>query len=168
MWRGEGVTFTLHPDGLLDCPGGVWAALLVWAVLVGTAYVDARRGRVPDVPLLGGALGVGVALLFMQPPLFLLERALLALTVGAAIWAGNELWYRWRGQDAVGMGDAKWSMLAVLAFGLAPVLWGWVVGAWLALGWMLALRLGRREIRRVFFAPFLCVGLAVVKVLVVF
>ncbi len=160
--------FAFHPENLLDCPGGVWAALLVWAVLAGTAYVDARSGRVPDVPLLGGALAVGVAILLLQPPQFFLERGLAALTVGGAIWAGNELWYRWRKQDALGMGDAKWSMLAVFAFGVMPVLWAWVGGAWLALGWMAALRLRRRQLQRVFFAPFLCVGLAVVKMVVVF
>ncbi|MGB4102200.1 MAG: hypothetical protein WBK91_09895 [Alphaproteobacteria bacterium] len=155
--------FVFQPENLLSSPAGELAALLVWAVLAGTAYVDARRGRVPDLPLLGGALAVSVAMLWVQPPQMLLERGALALAVGGAIWGGNELWYRWRGQDALGMGDAKWSMLAVLAFGMMPVLWAWAIGAWLALGWMAALRLMKRKIRRVYFAPFLCVALAVVK-----
>lgn len=160
------MSFVLQPVNLLDSPAGTLAALLVWATLAGTAYVDARTGRVPDLPLLVGALVVSTAMLVLQPAQLLLERGALALAVGGAIWGGNELWYRWRGQDALGMGDAKWSMLAVFAFGVMPVLWAWVVGAWLALGWMAALRLMKRKIRRVYFAPFLCIGLAVVKLAV--
>jgi prepilin signal peptidase PulO-like enzyme (type II secretory pathway) len=160
------MTLFFHPAGLLASPGGVVVALLAWAALAGTAYVDARRGRVPDAPLLVAALAIALAFLWLQPPELLLKRLLLALVCGGAVWAINEIWYYAHKQDALGMGDAKWSMLAVLAFGTMPVMWAWILGAWLALGWMAVLRLRRHKIQRVFFAPFLCVGLAVVKLVV--
>ena len=70
------------------------------------------------------------------------------------------------------MGDAKWTALAIAAFGFKPALWAWVVGAWLGLSW-LALQAVFSLLRRLFdpsaqvrdfyerlhFAPFLFIGL---------
>ncbi len=154
-----------NPLGLASSPGGPWIALLVWAILAGTAYVDARSGRVPNKPLVAGALFVSVCYLFIGPPELLLEQIAWALLCGFVIWAINAIWYSLRKHDALGMGDAKWSMLAALGFGVEPVFWAWVVAAWLALGWIAITRLRRLSIKRVFFAPFLLAGLALVKML---
>lgn len=155
----------IHPQALWDVPGGLRLALPVWAALAGAAWADMRSGRVPGRLLLAGAGIAAVALLSSMPPLFLLGRLLPALLCGGLIWAVNEIWYRVRQQDALGMGDAQWSMLATLAFGMMPVLWAWAVAAWLGLAWMALLRRRQRTIRRVFFTPFLLAGLVIVKML---
>jgi hypothetical protein len=61
--------------------------------------------------------------------------------------------------DAFGMGDAKWTVLAVSCFGIVAGFLAWALGAWLALGWMGLMRLMKRPIARVYFAPFLFIGL---------
>lgn len=164
-----------EPNPLAADPAGFWLGLPVWIILGWTAIIDARTGRVPDLLLLPGAVialaGLIVGTLHSIPDnttaaiLFILQRLFASLAFGSVVWALNELWYRWRGHDALGMGDAKWSMLAILAFGLIPVLWAWPLAAGLGLLWLALRRWQNRPTQRLFFAPFLCIGLVVGQVL---
>ena len=139
--------------------------LVVLLILGGCAAFDARTGRLPDAPLFFGMLlTVGVYGFFTDWP-----RAAHHLTLGLvalfALWGLNHLYYLATKRDSFGMGDAKWTMLLVTAFGPLPAVYAWVVGAWAGLLWM-ALRwpIFRFILRRpapiaVHFGPFLFAGL---------
>ncbi len=156
-----------------------WLSLPFWFVLGWSAWVDAWTGRVPDAILRRG-LGWALFLLalglfrpypdvFGWPPTSDLHTTLLAALphiFGAAalygiVWLLNAVWRLWRGHDALGMGDAKWSAIAALAFGLVPVLWAWALAAWLGLAWLFVVHRNLRA--RLYFAPFLFVALLLVK-----
>ncbi len=166
-----------------------WLALPIWLCLGWSAWVDARTGRVPDRILLPGALW-SLLLLFVaaivvsrQDILYIypdpdlhdwmgrgtyfmtifIGRVIAVLGFAAAIWGLNEGWYRWKKHEALGMGDAKWSAVAVLGFGLLPVLWCWGLGAILALLWLGWRRWQGHPARQVYFAPFLCIALLLVR-----
>ncbi len=148
------------------CLAGVWIALGI------AAYADARTGRVPDKYLLGGLTCALLACLasalqnpHMLPIIQVVIWLMAALSLGLLIWSINEIWYRWRGQDAIGMGDAKWSVVAALAFGLAPVLWAWALAAWLGLAWIGLARW--RGVTRPYlhFTPFLGAALLLLELL---
>lgn len=150
-----------------------------WLVLGWSAWVDAWSGRVPNAILRRGLVwGLGLLTLgllkpypafFGWPPdaglaaalLTALTQIIAAAALYGAVWLLNRLWRLWRGHDALGMGDAKWSALAALAFGLTPVLWAWALASWLGLLWLLVIRRNLRA--RLFFAPFLFLALLAVK-----
>ncbi len=148
-----------------------WIPFLALLVLGGTSLYDARKGRVPDLPVFLGLLATIGALGFFTSWSFAGGR--LALGFGAAIvlWGVNQLYYNWQKQDAIGMGDAKWTALAVAAFGIKPAVFAWVIGAWLGLLWLALdglarlvfglFRSSKKRERplRVHFAPFLFLGL---------
>lgn len=149
------------------CIAGVWLALGL------AAYTDARTGRVPDNYLLVGFVFATLAcvMLSLQNPHVMPATHVViwlstALAFGGSIWAVNELWYSWRGQDALGMGDAKWSVVAALAFGLVPVLWAWALAAWLGLAWF-GLSRWRTATPRPYlhFTPFLAAALLLIQLL---
>lgn len=156
-----------------------WLALPFWLVLGWSAWVDAWTGRVPNAILRRG-LSWGLLLLglglfrpypdfFGWPPAASMSAALQAtllhlLSAGGLyglVWLLNLLWRLWRGHDALGMGDAKWSAVAALAFGVVPVLWAWALASWLGLAWLCVVRRNLRA--RLYFAPFLFVALLLVK-----
>ena len=95
----------------------------------------------------------------------ILQRALPAIFALFVLWAFNEIYFKICQQDAFGMGDAKWSGVAVFAFGLKTVFWTWCVGAWLGLAWMGARKLlgfvwpPLKPEERLHFTPFLFLGL---------
>jgi prepilin signal peptidase PulO-like enzyme (type II secretory pathway) len=143
-----------------DMPAYLWpltASLFV--ILAATAFIDAKTGRIPDPPIFLGLLfGTGLmGFLYSWDE----SGAQLRWAVGAglSLWAINALWYVRFRRDCLGMGDAKWTTLAVFAFGLKPVLIAWGAGACLALLWMAGARLCRRRVAYVHFAPFLLIGL---------
>ncbi len=142
-------------------PEGWWLAALVFAALGVAAAIDAFTARVPDVLIFVGLAVVAGAQAHYVSGSFAAANMGMALAVGVTIWGVNELWYKKFGHDALGMGDAKWSMLAVSCFGLALVALAWGAGACLALLWMAGGRLIRRRVRRVHFAPFLFTGLLI-------
>lgn len=160
--------------------GSAWGlALPFWFVLGWSAWIDGWTGRVPNAILrrgLGwGLLLLGLGLLRPYPDFFgwppdagwrATVLAELVHLIGAAalyglVWLLNGVWRLWRGHDALGMGDAKWSALAALAFGLIPVLWAWALAAWFGLLWLLVVRRNLRA--RLYFAPFLFIALLMVK-----
>jgi prepilin signal peptidase PulO-like enzyme (type II secretory pathway) len=140
-------------------PSSGWLAPAVFLLLGAASLIDARTARVPD-PLifLGLFMTTATQGLSVDWP-FAAHRLTIALAAGFIPYLINLLWYRLKKRDALGMGDAKWTMLAVDCFGAAPVLVAWFMGAWLALGWMGGARILRRPVVRIHFAPFLLAGL---------
>lgn len=125
--------------------------------------VDARTGRVPDAPLLFATLlVVGTVGGYSDWPIAA-HRLLLGLVAMFALWGVNSLYYALWKRDAFGMGDAKWTLLAVAAFGVYPSVVAWIVGSWLGLSWI-AIRwmIWRKPTgKAIHFAPFLFAGLVV-------
>lgn len=129
------------------------------------ALVDAFTGRVPNSLVLIGVSSV----IFLSASYEGWTRAggrlfvaFLAFTLLKTI---NRVYISLCRRDAFGMGDAKWTALAAMAFGLPNVFWAWVIGAWLGLVWMLLRRLVGyvfplfRSYGYIHFAPFLFAGL---------
>lgn len=142
-----------------DGPYAPFLPLAVYLVLLTTAVWDAWRGIVPNIPLALAAL----AILTGRFLVLSWEDALTHLALGGAawlfLWVFNEVWFQIFKKDAIGMGDAKWTALAVGTFGIVPALFAWFAGAWVAILWIIGSYLFGRRIRKVFFAPFLLVGL---------
>lgn len=140
-------------------PEAWWLPALTLLVLGAAAAVDAFTAVIPDALIfLGTVATVAVQGFYVSWP-FASHHLAVALAVMAGLWAINELWH-WRfRQDALGMGDAKWTMLAVACFGTLPPLFAWGFGSCLAVLWIGGLRLARRDIAHVYFAPFLFAGL---------
>jgi hypothetical protein len=136
-----------------------WLPALVLLVLGAAATVDAFTSNVPD-PLVFIGL---IAVIGMQGMLQSWPEAsthlMWAMGAAFALWALNHLWYMVKKQDAIGMGDAKWTMLAMAAFDVEPVLIAWGLGACLAVVWIGGMKILQRPIRHVYFAPFLFIGL---------
>lgn len=143
-----------------DTPAFLWPlTAALFCVLVATALIDARSGRIPDQPLFLGLL-FGTGLIgFLHSWDAAGVQLRVAVAAGLSIWAVNALWFWKFKRDCLGMGDAKWTVLAVFAFGLKPVLAAWGAGACLAVLWLLGARLLRRRLTHVHFAPFLLAGL---------
>lgn len=159
-----GYVFGFIKLGLLHATIGLpseawWLPALVVLVLGASATIDAFTSVVPDPLIFTGLLAVvAVQGIDVSWP-FAARHLTIALVAAIGLWALNMLWYRIFKRDALGMGDAKWTMLAVACFDINPVLFAWGFGACLALLWMGALRLTRYQITRVYFAPFLFFGL---------
>lgn len=136
----------------------VWAGGAALLALIYTAWVDARTGLVPPLPLIVAGLVVAVGWLVADLPR-LPPQLMLAFAVYAAIWALNFIWHRLYKQDALGMGDASWSWLAAFAYGWQSLVVAWGAGAVIALLFLGSLHLAGRRARHVYFAPFLCVAL---------
>jgi prepilin signal peptidase PulO-like enzyme (type II secretory pathway) len=139
-----------------------YVALYALLALAATAVVDARTGLVPPLPLAIATLLLmvdmisgGSAQAFTVP--------LQAVLVYIGIWIVNEIHYRFIGRDALGMGDAHWSLVATLLFGWQTVLMAWGAGAWLALAWMGGCKLVRRPVAHIYFVPFLFIALVLIK-----
>lgn len=138
---------------------GGWLAPVIFVLLGIAAVIDARTGHVSD-PLVFAGLFFTIAAegVLVDWP-FAGQHLVFALIAGFLLYAINELWYRARKRDAFGMGDAKWTVLAVSCFGSMAGFSAWALGTWLALGWMGAMRLMKRPSMRVHFSPFLFIGL---------
>ena len=136
-----------------------WLALTAVILLSATAVIDAYTGRVPDVLILPGLLLVTAIEGFCIDWVFAGQHLAMALAAGFLLYFVNEAWRYFTKHDAFGLGDAKWTMLAVSCFGPLPGFIAWALGAWLGLGWMGIIRLCRKPIARVHFAPFLLIGL---------
>ncbi len=140
-------------------PVAPWIPAAVYLILLGVALYDARTGIIPDTPMALGALAVTAARLFDEGWEKALEHFAYGLAAAFAVWAFNEIWYRLAGKDALGMGDAKWTALAVMTFGAVPGLFAWFAGSWVAMAWIALCWLSGRRIRKVYYAPFLFCGL---------
>ncbi len=140
-------------------PEAWWVGLLVLLVLGAAAIVDLFKGIVPDVLIFIGMVGLIAAQgMYVEWP-FAAHQLAWGMLAAAIIWSINEGWYRLFKHDALGLGDAKWSMLAVSCFGGLPVVYAWGVGAVLGSVWMIVLKIVRKPSAHVHFAPFLFIGL---------
>jgi prepilin signal peptidase PulO-like enzyme (type II secretory pathway) len=140
-------------------PEAWWLPLLVLVVLGAAALIDTFTSTIPDPLIFFGLLAVTATQgLYVSWP-FAAEHLAVALATVLAIWAINQLWFRVLKADAIGMGDAKWTMLAVACFDVLPAVFAWGMGACLAVLWLGATRIARKATSRVYFAPFLFVGL---------
>jgi len=141
--------------------GMQWVTVVVILILAATALVDAFREIVPDVLICLG-LSVVIAVIgffgtWEESARHLLE----AIAAGCVIWAINFAWFLKFRYDALGMGDAKWTMLAVACFGFGPSLLAWGIGSVLATIFIGSFRFFKGRLSQVSFAPFLFVGLGV-------
>lgn len=156
-----------------DYPENLWYVPAVILALLGLmALIDARTGRIPDVPLgLGFLFAVGVSA-WHETWWGAGWRVGIAVAAFILLKLFNDLFlHLWR-RDAFGMGDVKWTAVAIIPFGLTNLLFAWVLAAWLGLIW-LALRYVAgfiwphlRSEGYIHFAPFLFIAL-VVKLYVV-
>ena len=136
-----------------------WIPACVLMILGATAAVDAFTAIVPDLLIIPGFLAFIALLGFSVSWPVALHALSLGVAAGALVLLLDILWFLAFKRNALGMGDAKWTMFAVTAYGVMPVLISWGIGAWLAVGWILAAKLMRRPTPYVHFAPFLFVGL---------
>jgi len=140
-------------------PASWWLAPLVLFLLGTLAVIDALTSKVPDPLILPSLILITVVQGYYVEWTFAGSHMLTAFAAAFTIFLLNEIWFRIGKRDALGMGDAKWTMLAVVCFGLPPALIAWGVGAILAVGWIGLARVANHPIKRVHFAPFLFFGL---------
>ncbi|MEM8623279.1 MAG: A24 family peptidase [Pseudomonadota bacterium] len=105
--------------------------VLLGAVLLGLAMIDLVSFRLPDAGTLGlVAMGLGLSLASVTGPPA--EHALAAVVGFGVFWIIGELYYRLRGREALGLGDAKLLAAAGAWCGLAAlpsvVLIGAIIG----------------------------------------
>jgi prepilin signal peptidase PulO-like enzyme (type II secretory pathway) len=138
-----------------------WMTACVIFILALAATIDAFTTVIPDVLIFLGLFAVatvqGVCASWEIAALHLRE----AIIAGVLIWAINFAWFRKFRYDALGMGDAKWTMLAVACFGAEPVIIAWGIGSVLATILIGVFRIFRYRVTEVTFSPFLFVGLSV-------
>jgi prepilin signal peptidase PulO-like enzyme (type II secretory pathway) len=146
-------------NALLSGPYAPWLPLFVLMILLGTAIWDARTGIVPNIPLLIGTVAIIAGWYFESGWREALTYLCMGLGACAIIWVINEIWYRLFKKDAIGMGDAKWTGLAVATFGVFPGAAAWLAGSWVSILWIGFCYLIGKRIRKVYFAPFLFCGL---------
>lgn len=142
---------------LLPWPAAAALALVGWWLL-GLALVDLASLRLPDLGtlplLLAGIVAAALGLL----PITAVEAALGATLGFLGFAALGFLWRRWRGVDALGLGDAKLLAAAGAWLGTATLAWVVLVAAVLGIGHALLAgrRLGSRE--PIPFGPALAAG----------
>jgi prepilin signal peptidase PulO-like enzyme (type II secretory pathway) len=145
-----------------DLPPEAWAFTGAILLALGiAAAIDARTGIVPDPLIFLGLFSVaalhGIFVSWDVAALHLRQ----AIAAGVLIWAINEAWFRAFKHDALGMGDAKWTMLAVAHFGIESSIVAWGVSSVIATIFIGLFRVFNHQISQVRFAPFLFVGLGV-------
>jgi prepilin signal peptidase PulO-like enzyme (type II secretory pathway) len=138
-----------------------WVTASVLGILALTATVDAFTEVIPDMLILLGVVAVAGTQVLFGPWQMALWHLSQALVIGFTIWAANFVWYTTFHHDALGMGDAKWTMLAIVCFGLEPVLFAWGLGAVLASTYIIVASLAHHKVTRVTFGPYLFIGLCV-------
>jgi prepilin signal peptidase PulO-like enzyme (type II secretory pathway) len=136
-----------------------WFPACVLLVLAATAAIDTFTARIPDLMILPGIIATVMLAGQYVSWTFALHNFAYGVASYFLVWFLNFLWYLAFKRDALGLGDAKWTMMAVSAFGILPVAVAWGIGAWLALVWIFMAKVFRRPIPYVHFAPFLFAGL---------
>jgi prepilin signal peptidase PulO-like enzyme (type II secretory pathway) len=151
-------TVTMHaaPGMPLDM---WWVTALVLAILVLAATIDAFTSIIPEALVFAGLIAVTATQGMGASWQIAAHHLRQAVVAGLLIWAVNAAWYMVYRRDALGMGDAKWTMLAVACFGVMPALYAWGLGAIFACVFIGAARLAHHRVTQVTFGPFLLVGL---------
>ncbi|MEL6463988.1 MAG: A24 family peptidase [Pseudomonadota bacterium] len=107
------MAFELEQMSGLEMIASVWlGAVLAWICLV-----DLRRFQIPDAASLGlVAVGLGFS---PWSALITPAFALVGASIGYGVFAGiGALFFRWKGEDGLGLGDAK--LLAAAGAWLGP------------------------------------------------
>jgi len=136
-----------------------WVTALVIFILALAATIDAYQAVIPDFLIFLGLLAVTATLGISSSWETAAAHLRQAIAAGALIWFINFLWESRFGYDALGMGDAKWTMLAVVCFGITPAIYAWCIGAILAVVFILLCRAIGYAVTAVTFSPFLFTGL---------
>lgn len=147
---------------LLPADLPLWAGAFAMLALLYTAVVDARTGLVPPLPLALSAMVLMIGLIDSHSSRAV-SAPLYALLFYIGIFLVNELHYRITQRDALGMGDAHWSLVCVLAFGVPITLMAWGVGAWLGLAWLGMRRILKKPAQQVYFVPFMTAALLLLR-----
>ncbi|MDE2028968.1 MAG: hypothetical protein KGI97_00220 [Alphaproteobacteria bacterium] len=141
-------------------PHALWpVTAFVLFVLAVTAAIDARRHIVPDNWIFLGFVILTGALGFYGSWDMAAHHLRIGIEAGLVVWAVNFIWFLIFARDALGMGDGKWTALAVSCFGVVPAVFAWGAGACLGVLSLTGKFIARRPAQRVAFAPFLFVGL---------
>lgn len=151
-------TTRIQPNG--TAAGGTMTGLLpeifLFGVLILISYIDARTYRIPDALSLPLML-VGLLLAFLSGPAYLLSSAVGAFAGFLSLWGVGEIFFRLRGHEGLGVGDAK-------LFGAAGAWLGWhdlplvlLIASVSGLAFALAMSYIRRG-RRLAFGPWISLG----------
>ncbi len=158
-----GVLFVWAPEG--GDPALVVSRVLLLSLLLALAATDWERMVLPDALTLPGA-ALGLVLAGPRSDLDLVTSAAGALLGAGLLFALRALWLRFRGVEAVGLGDVKLLLLIGAFLGPAPALGAIALAA--ALGVLVAgplLLLGRiRRDTPLAFGTLLALGAGVVFV----
>lgn len=170
VWRRVELDLRPGPSGLASAAlalplVALWAVadpsargvLVLFAGLAPLAWIDARRGLLPDeitLPLI--ALGVFIGIAAGEGA----SRAAGAAAGYLALWALGAAWRRLRGVEALGLGDAK-LLAGIGAFlGIAALPEVALIAALLGIGWGIAAK-GARLSAEIHFGPALAVAAAI-------
>jgi leader peptidase (prepilin peptidase)/N-methyltransferase len=137
------------------------ASIVLAGLLILLSAVDLKTYRLPDQ--LVGALSIaGVAVCLAFNPETVTQNILAAVVIGLLIVAGNQLYFRARGRDGIGMGDAKLLAAGTVWVGavgsVSVVLWACLTG----LAHCLSVAAFKRKLSgmiRIPFGPHLALGI---------
>jgi prepilin signal peptidase PulO-like enzyme (type II secretory pathway) len=138
-----------------------WVTAGVLLILALTATIDAFTESIPEVFIFFGLFAVTAVQGLFASWEIAAHHLQQAIAAGLLIWMINFAWFWKFRYDALGMGDAKWTMLAVACFGIEPVLIAWGLGSILSTFFIGMFRLFNYRITKVTFSPFLFVALSV-------
>lgn len=138
--------------------GMIWwsATVGLYATLLVASAIDLRSRRLPDQLTLG-LVAVGLVLPVLVTGTGLAERLIGAGVGYLLFWAIGEGYFRWRGEDGLGLGDAKLFAAAGAWLGYADLPLVLLVATLPALG----VALVRREARGIAFGPWLSASFGV-------
>ena len=138
-----------------------WMTACVLFILALAATIDAFTAIIPEALIFLGLFAITVVQGIFASWEIAGQHLREAVAAGFLIWGINHAWYYKFRYDALGMGDAKWTMLAVACFGAEAALVAWGIGSVLATIFIGVFRLFNYRITQVTFSPFLFIGLSV-------
>jgi len=138
-----------------------WVTASVALILALAATIDAFTEEIPQVMIFLGLFAITTVQGMAVSWTIAAQRLGGAVASGLLIWAINFAWFRKYRYDALGMGDAKWTMLAVACFGIDLGIYAWGLGSVLATFYIGLFRLFKYRVTKVTFSPFLFVALSV-------
>ena len=138
-----------------------WVTACVLVILALAATVDAFTTTIPDPLIFLGLFAITLMQGLSASWDVAAHHLTQAIAAGLLIWGVNFAWVKKFETDAIGMGDSKWTMLAVACFGITPAVLAWGIGSVLATIFIGLFRLFKVQLTKVTFSPFLFIGLGV-------